>query len=176
MAPYCTHPTRARRRAKRGALTMTDMLPFTISGETVHGKRLGTELGYPTANLQYPPVPALPPNGVYVALAQVDGQRYVAILNQGHHPTVPEGQPTIETHMLGYAGGDLYHRHLTLTYLRYLRPERRFATLEALQHQLAEDVTEAADWALRHGLLTAAGTQPANGAPGEAAANAAKQA
>ena len=134
---------------------MTDMLPFTISGQTVRGKRLGTELGFPTANLMYPPVPALPPNGVYVALAQIDGLRYVAILNQGHHPTAPEGQPTIETHLLGYAGGDLYGKQLTLTYLAWLRPEKRFPSLEALQCQLAEDVAGAADWAVRSGLLTA---------------------
>lgn len=155
---------------------MSELLPFTICGETVHGKRLGTELGYPTANLQYPPVPALPPNGVYVALAQIDGLRYVAILNQGHHPTAPEGQPTIETHLLGYAGGDLYHRHLTLTYLRYLRPERRFPTLDALKRQLAEDVAAAADWAQRHGLRTEAGTPPVGDAPGNTAAGAATQA
>lgn len=136
---------------------MTNMLPFTISGQTVRGKRLGTELGFPTANLRYPPVPLLPPNGVYVALAQIDGLRYVAILNQGHHPTAPEGQPTIETHLLGYAGGDLYGKQLTLTYLAWLRPERRFPSLEALKCQLAEDVAGAADWAVRNGLLTAQG-------------------
>lgn len=141
---------------------MTDMLPFTISGQTVRGKRLGTELGFPTANLRYPHAPVLPPNGVYVALAQIDGQRYVAILNQGHHPTAPEGQPTIETHLLGYAGGDLYGKHLTLTYLAWLRPEKRFASLEALKCQLAEDVAAAADWAVQNGLLTA--NAPATGA------------
>jgi len=122
-------------------------LPFTVSGVTVRGKRLGTRLGFPTANLSYPPVEHLPPNGVYVALAQIDGQRYTAILNQGHHPTVPEGQPTIETHLLDFAGGELYGRRLTLTYLAYLRPEKRFATLEALKAQLAEDRAQARRWA-----------------------------
>jgi riboflavin kinase/FMN adenylyltransferase len=144
---------------------MTDMLPFTISGETVRGKRLGTELGFPTANLQYPPVPCLPQNGVYVALADIDSRRFVAILNQGHHPTAPEGQPTIETHLLGFAGGDLYGKHLTLTYLRFLRPERRFPTLEALKCQLGADVAEAADWAVRQGLLRADASPAAADSP-----------
>ncbi|NLI21042.1 MAG: hypothetical protein GX418_05780 [Clostridiales bacterium] len=121
-------------------------LPFTIAGATVRGKRLGTELGFPTANLDYPPGSVLPPNGVYVAQATVEGRRYAAILNQGRHPTAPEGRATIETHLLDYAGGDLYGRHLTLCYLHYLRPERRFASLEALKAQLCADEADALLW------------------------------
>lgn len=139
---------------------MSASLPFAISGVTVHGKRLGTELGFPTANLTYPPHTVLPDNGVYIALAEVQGRRYTAILNQGHHPTAPEGCPTIETHLLDYAGGDLYGKQLTLTYLRYLRPETRFATLCALQAQLAADVAEARRWSRRNGYA------PADGQPG----------
>jgi len=126
-------------------------LPFTLRGRTVRGKRLGTELGFPTANLDYPPGEGLPPNGVYVAYATVDGQRYVAVLNQGRHPTAPDGNPTVETHLLGYGGGDLYGRELTLTYLRYLRPEYRFATLAALKKQLRADAREALRWTEEHG-------------------------
>jgi riboflavin kinase/FMN adenylyltransferase len=107
----------------------------------------------------------LPQNGVYVALADIDSRCFVAILNQGHHPTAPEGQPTIETHLLGFAGGDLYGKHLTLTYLRFLRPERRFPTLEALKCQLGADVAEAADWAVRQGLLRADASPAAADSP-----------
>ena len=101
---------------------MTAPLPFRLEGVTVRGKRLGTRLGYPTANLKYPPTETLPADGVYVALAEVDGRRYPAVLNQGRHPTAPEGNPTVETHLLGYPGGDLYGKPLTLTYLHNLRP------------------------------------------------------
>ncbi len=130
---------------------MSAPLPFTLRGRTVRGKRLGTELGYPTANLDYPPVSELPPDGVYVARATVDGRDYTAILNQGRHPTAPAGRPTVETHLLGFGGGDLYGRELTLTYLRYLRPERRFATLEALREQLRADEAEALSWTKAQG-------------------------
>ena len=130
---------------------MSAPLPFTLAGRTVCGKRLGTRLGFPTANLAYPPGTALPPNGVYVARAVIEGQSYTAILNQGHHPTAPGGSPTVETHLLGYTGGDLYGKDLTLTYLRYLRPERRFATLDALKAQLAADAAEAARLAAEDG-------------------------
>ena len=124
----------------------TPALPFTLSGITVPGKRLGTRLGFPTANLAYPPVKALPPNGVYIALAEIDGLRYAAILNQGSHPTAPGGQATIETHLLDYAGGDLYHKPLRLCYLSYLRPEQKFESLQALRDQLKRDQAEARRW------------------------------
>ena len=122
---------------------------YSISGVTIPGKRLGTQLGFPTANLRYDPRPDLPPDGVYVATAEIEGRRYVAILNQGHHPTVPEGQPTIETHLLGYSGGDLYDRQLTLHYQQFLRPESRFPSLEALREQLKRDTRSALDWEAR---------------------------
>lgn len=125
---------------------MTAPLPFRLEGITVRGKRLGTRLGYPTANLKYPPTETLPADGVYVALAEIDGCRYPAVLNQGRHPTAPEGSPTVETHLLGYPGGDLYGKPLTLTYLHYLRPEQRFGTLAALRAQLTADEAQAAAW------------------------------
>ncbi len=125
---------------------MTPVLPFTIHGTTVHGKRLGSELGFPTANLAYPPAEELPPDGVYVAEALLEGKRYVAILNQGRHPTAPGGQATIESHLVGYESGDFYGRELTLTYLHYLRPEIRFPSLSALKDQLAEDERAALKW------------------------------
>ncbi|MDD3212561.1 MAG: riboflavin kinase [Eubacteriales bacterium] len=130
---------------------MSVALPFTVAGQTVRGKRLGTELGFPTANLEYPVGTALPPNGVYIAEAETEGRRYAAILNQGTHPTAPEGQATIETHLLNYDGGDLYGREITLTYLRYLRPERRFGSLEELKARLAADEAEALRWYAENG-------------------------
>ena len=125
---------------------MSAPLPFCLSGVTVRGKRLGSRLGYPTANLAYPPVSDLPPDGVYIASAMLDHACYRAVLNQGRHPTAPEGQATVEAHLLGFAGGDLYGKPLTLTYLAYLRPEKRFSTLEALKAQLAADAAEAENW------------------------------
>ena len=129
---------------------MSVPLPFSIAGVTVAGKRLGSELGFPTANLAYPPGIDLPPDGVYVAEAQTGGRHYLAILNQGRHPTAPEGRATIESHLLGYAGGDLYGQALTLGYLHYLRPEKRFPTLAALKAQLAADERDALVWARQH--------------------------
>ena len=119
----------------------------------IPGKRLGTELGFPTANLSYHiHLPHMPKDGVYIATARLEkGKRlYTALLNQGRHPTAPEGAPTIEVHLLNYAGGALYGQVLHLTYWQHLRPEQKFSSLQALQTQLAQDLTAATQWAQAH--------------------------
>jgi energy-coupling factor transport system ATP-binding protein len=128
---------------------VTAKLPFTVRGVTVPGKRMGTELGFPTANLSYPHGENLPESGVYIALAQLDGRHYHAILSQGLHPAKPEDNPTIEAHLLDYTGGDLYGRDLALTYLHYLRPERKFASMDALRDAIAKDRDDAREWLLQ---------------------------
>ena len=125
---------------------MSAKLPFTVRGRTVQGKRLGSELGFPTANLEYPQEIKLPKNGVYVALAELDGRRYTAILNQGTHPTVPEGRPAIEAHLLDSGCGELYSKELTLTYVHFLRPEIKFPSLDELRAQIAKDRDDAREW------------------------------
>ena len=111
------------------------------------GKQLGRRLGFPTANLMPDSPAALPPNGVYAAAFWIDGEplAHPCMLNQGVHPTVPEGKPTIEAHLLDYRG-DLYGRAVRVEYLHFLRPERRFDALDQLVEQLACDRQDARDW------------------------------
>lgn len=129
-------------------------LPFTLEGQVVSGKQLGRKLGFPTANIAYDPsVSSFPKEGVYVASVVIceEGCIYPAILNQGRHPTAPGGPPTIEAHLLGYPADDsLYGRRIDLTYLLYLRPERSFPSLQALQAQLREDREAAVAYAAEH--------------------------
>ena len=122
---------------------------FTLCGQAAEGKRLGSRLGFPTANLAYDAAAhSWPADGVYIATARIgeESREYTAILNQGKHPTAPEGAPTVEAHLLGYLGGALYGKALTLTYQVFLRPEKRFASLDALKEQLQKDLLTAADW------------------------------
>lgn len=125
-------------------------LPFVLTGQVVPGKQLGSRLGFPTANIAYDPHSRLwPKEGVYVGIAALenDDRRYLAILNQGRHPTAPGGMPTVEAHLLGYPNVPLYGRSLTLTYRAFLRPETTFESLDALKHQLAGDRLSALQWA-----------------------------
>lgn len=112
-----------------------------LKGRIVYGKQLGRTIGFPTANLQPFSMPGqLPQNGVYAGWVYLENgkSRWPCVLNQGKHPTAPEGAPTIEVHLLDFSG-DLYGQELEVEYLRFLRPEKKFDSLEALKMQIARD-------------------------------------
>lgn len=108
-----------------------------LEGEVVSGKRLGRTIGFPTANMA---VERATPTraGVYYGRCELDGRAYRVILNIGVHPTVPEGPPTVEAHLIDYEG-DLYGRRISVALKKFLRGERKFESLEALREQLARD-------------------------------------
>ncbi|MDD3335272.1 MAG: riboflavin kinase [Eubacteriales bacterium] len=125
-------------------------LPFTLTGTVIRGKHLGTKLGFPTANIAYDSARRdWPQEGVYIGIASPDdsSRSYLAILNQGKHPTTPEGVPTVEAHLLDFPYETLYDHRLTLSYRLFLRPEHTFPSLEALQEQLKQDQADALRWA-----------------------------
>lgn len=128
-------------------------LPFELRGKVAPGKQLGSKLGFPTANLVYAPESrSWPREGVYVGIARVgsDPKPYLAILNQGRHPTSPDGAPTVEAHLLQFPSRPLYGENLSLSYRFFLRSEQAFPSLEALQNQLALDREQAVAWAREH--------------------------
>lgn len=112
-----------------------------FEGTVVHGKGMGAGLGFPTANLRVSDPPTVA-NGVYAGQVYVDGKPYAAVINIGNHPTLPEGKPTIEAHLLGWSG-DLYGERVSVRLLRYLREERTFGSIDALRAQIARDVASA---------------------------------
>lgn len=115
--------------------------PYLLTGQVVPGKQLGRRLGIPTANLRLPEGLAVPKFGVYACRAIVDGISYPAVTNIGTRPTV-EGQGiTVEPWILDYSG-DLYGREITLEFHRFLRPERKFASLEELKREIHRNAEE----------------------------------
>lgn len=114
--------------------------PFTISGPVRHGKRIGTSrLGMPTVNLMPDPRQLVPAFGVYAARVEVGGRTYPAVTNVGVRPTVDtDGDVTIESHLLEPVG-ELYGAACRVSFLRMLRPEKRFDSLEALREQILQD-------------------------------------
>lgn len=113
--------------------------PYAISGRVVHGQHIGTGLGFPTANL-LPDMAAqlIPANGVYaVRSGQLKG-----MMNIGTRPTFGSHQRTLEVHFLHYHA-DLYDRPLTVEFVRRLRDEQPFDSVEALKEQLQKDAIQA---------------------------------
>ena len=108
-----------------------------IRGVVEHGRRLGRELGFPTANLAVDEALAAE-DGVYASLVEVGGVRYRAKSNLGRNPSVG-GQPRHhETHHFGFEGS-LYGREVRVVLLRKVRDERRFDTVGELRAQIARD-------------------------------------
>ena len=117
---------------------------ITIKGKVVEGKHIGTMLGFPTANIAPEGTYDMPQNGVYAARISMPGsdEPLKCVLNQGKHPTLPEGAPTIEAFILDFSG-DIYGAEVTVEYIEFLRSEVRFPDIEALKAQIARDVASA---------------------------------
>lgn len=112
--------------------------PLRVFGEPFPGKRVGRALGFPTVNLRLlPPAPAVP-LGVYEV--RVDHQRGIA--NYGVAPTMGERQwhePVLEIHFPGLAAAPTTAAPVAVDFLRFIRPERKFASAAALREQIARD-------------------------------------
>ena len=100
---------------------------------------MGRTIGFPTANMQlYEPLKLVPRDGVYAVAVEVMGRQYRGMCNIGLRPTVDGKGRTIETHILDF-DEDIYGLPLRLRFLRRIRDERKFPSLEALREQLVED-------------------------------------
>lgn len=115
--------------------------PYGAYGVVVEGDRMGRRLGFPTANLSVHPLKVLPP-GVYAVEAEGLFGRYKGVANVGTRPTLGGEERRLEVHLLGFAG-ELYGEEVRVRFLKRLREERRFPSLEALRAQIAEDVAAA---------------------------------
>jgi len=116
---------------------------YSLAGTVVRGARLGTGLGFPTANLETTGL-ALPPNGVYAVHARFDGQTHRGVLNLGFRPTLKDANPQLrlEVHLLDFQG-DLYDQELEVIFVDKLRDEKKFASLAELRAQIARDTLDA---------------------------------
>lgn len=109
-----------------------------LIGEVLKGKGMGRQLGFPTANLLISDVAHIQ-YGVYAASVFAGDVWRAAIVNVGKHPTFPEGPPSVEAHIIGYAA-DLYGKKLTIRFLRFLRDEKKFESVQALREQIQRDI------------------------------------
>ena len=114
-----------------------DAAGMIVEGVVEHGRRLGRELGFPTANLSVPET-VTAADGVYRSRAEVGGKVYDAMSNLGRNPSVGGVERRLETHIFDFRG-ELYGRRLRVELLEKIRDERRFASVEELRGQIARD-------------------------------------
>jgi len=124
---------------------------YSMSGRVAHGEKLGRTLGFPTANIVLRRQPPLA--GVFAVEAELEETHAVlrGVASVGRRPTVKENAaPLLEVHLFGW-NGDLYGRHLRVTFLRKLRDEQKYDGLEALRAAIGRDADQAKEYFRTHG-------------------------
>lgn len=130
-----------RQALSEGNITLANRMlgrPYSLRGTVVTGQQLGRTIGFPTANLQLPQNKYLPRYGVYSVAVILQKGLIPGVMNIGCRPTVAGTATTIEVHLLNWSG-DLYGQTLTVNLLEFLRPEQKFASVEALKQQITKD-------------------------------------
>ena len=97
---------------------------YSVSGQVISGQRLGRTLGVPTANIALEPTNKLA-HGVYAVMARIEGRAYPAVASFGTRPTVDDGPPLLEVHLLDF-DGDLYGREMEVEFIERIRDELKF--------------------------------------------------
>ena len=115
--------------------------PYSIKGEVVRGKQLGTDLGFPTCNIN-PQRLAIPLHGVYACEVRLGDRYRPAAVNIGYRPTVTEaGEALLEAHILDF-NEDLYGKIIEVIFREKIREETKFSGLEELKQQISADVEQ----------------------------------
>lgn len=149
-----------RKALQRGDVSTANILlgrPYSFTGLVVEGRQIGRQIGFPTANLELRPGKLIPSAGVYLCQASLpaamaklmklpeasplaNGKKANALLNIGTNPTIDAENPlTLELYIPGFEG-NLYNKRVHVELLRFLRPERRFESLEDLKAQIEQDL------------------------------------
>ncbi len=114
--------------------------PYSIHGLVVEGDKRGRQIGFPTANVSYDVTKKMTPEtGVYVVRVYVGNKEYFGMLNIGVRPTFNnDGKKMVEVHLLDFEG-DLYGSAITVSFLKRLRQEQKFGSVDELIAQLQRD-------------------------------------
>ena len=135
--------TRIRKEIAEGNMEEANYLlgySYFLTGPVLHGNEIGRTIGIPTANQRPEEFKLLPPKGVYAVEILADGKQYDGISNVGCKPTIEGVNPMgVETFLFGYSG-DLYGKDIKVSFLKFIRPERKFGSLAELKAQMDRDI------------------------------------
>lgn len=129
--------------------------PYSLVGRVVQGKQLGRTIGFPTANLELPTQKCLPRDGVYAVQATINNPdavtqpqsqpQILGVMNIGLRPTVNGDLRSVEVHLFDWQG-DLYDQELSVNLIKFIRPEQKFDSLDALKAQIQTDCQTALEY------------------------------
>ena len=120
--------------------------PFSMTAEILHGKHVGNTIGFPTINFAAPADKILPPNGVYATRTSIEGKTFDSITNVGSRPTFDDGEyRTVETNIFDF-DEDVYGKVARVDFYRFIRPERKFDSVEELMEEIRRNVVEVKEY------------------------------
>ena len=135
--------TRIKNYLENGNIKRVNLMlgmPYSVSGEVVHGNHLAKGMGFPTANIHFPTEIVSPKKGVYLTETLIGEDRYRSITNIGTRPTITSDTvSTAETHILDF-DGDLYGQNIKILFYEYVRQEQKFSNVETLKRIVLENI------------------------------------
>lgn len=118
---------------------------FFVAGTVEHGRGMGHKKFFPTTNLVPDRQKLMPPNGVYITKSRFGDAEYAGITNVGYKPTIGENFLGVETYLFD-CDRNLYGQDCVVDFYRFLRPEKKFPSFEALKSQIARDIQAGKDY------------------------------
>lgn len=118
---------------------------FFVAGTVEHGRGMGHKKFFPTTNLVPDRQKLMPPNGVYITKSRFGNAEYAGITNVGYKPTIGESFLGVETYLFD-CDRNLYGQDCVVDFYRFLRPEKKFPSFEALKSQIARDIQAGKDY------------------------------
>jgi len=116
---------------------------YSIEGTVVHGRGLGSKIGFPTANIDISKNIKLPGSGVYLTKSSIDNELFDSITNIGSNPTINDyltDRISCETHVIGYSSLNLYGKEIVIQFRRKIRNEQKFDSLDQLRKAIENDI------------------------------------
>ncbi len=138
--------TRVRNRVADGDMPMVKRLlgyNYSVSGTVQHGRHIGHTIGVPTVNVIPPSNKLLPPYGVYSSKVYIDDKVFDGMTNIGRKPTISEKEQVgVETYIYDF-DSDAYGKFIKVELLKFVRPEMKFDSIDALKAQIKSDLVSA---------------------------------
>ena len=138
--------TRIRGLIEGGNIELANVLlgrPFSLVAEVVGGKQLGRNIGFPTANQSFLEGSIIPKKGIYATKCIIAGETYIGVTNVGIRPTVESTKNiNAETYILNFSG-DIYGEKIEIEFIKYLREEQKFLSIDELKAQISLDASAA---------------------------------
>ena len=138
------HSAATREALEKGDVARANRLlgyEWFVTGEVVHGQKLGRTLGFPTANIALDPSCRLA-YGIYAVRLRIDGRTLDGVASFGRRPTFDNGPPLLEVFIFDFSG-DLYGKQVEVAFVGWIRGEEKFDSVEALVERIKLDVVEA---------------------------------